>query len=141
MTYLHTIDAHSPLFDYLCDVRRAPGTLLVYVQGYDEILKTSICNRARYVLAETAYGRWCDIITRSPNFPTGAGQPPLPWRPWSLHRSRVLSVDLKKFDCTVEEEHSTSDMSSASDNVAHDDQRSSRYSSVYLRAHSGDPAI
>ena len=33
ITYLHTIDAHSPLFDYLSDVRRAPGTLLVYVQG------------------------------------------------------------------------------------------------------------
>ena len=69
ITYLHTIDAHSPLFDYLSDVRRAPGTLLVYVQGYDEILKTSICNRASYPLKHTGYGRWHDIIVSSPSIP------------------------------------------------------------------------
>ena len=79
-TFLHALDSSSPLGNHAADIKAAPGFLLLLVQGFDETLKTSICNRARYVLAETAYGRWCDIITRSPNLPRTQEQPKLPWR-------------------------------------------------------------
>ena len=131
-TFLHALDSSSPLGNHAADIKAAPGFLLLLVQGFDETLKTSICNRARYVLAETAYGRWCDIIMRSPNLPRTQEQPKLPWRLSNLYKSRVVAVDLKRFDCTEEEEHSTSDVGSVSP---------VRSESVYLRAHSGDPAL
>lgn len=64
MTYLHTLDDDSPLAQYKEDIRLAPGNLLVWVQGYDEVLKTSICNRSVYPLRACAYGRWRNIIQR-----------------------------------------------------------------------------
>jgi len=63
-TFLHPIDTESPLAPW-GDVRQAPGRITLYVQGYDEVLRTSICNHMSYALADVAYGRWRDVIMRT----------------------------------------------------------------------------
>ena len=35
---------------------------MIYVQGFDEVLKVQVCNRASYRMGEVAYGRWADIV-------------------------------------------------------------------------------
>jgi len=107
MTYLHTLDADSPFADNLDDLRLAPGNLIVWIQGYDEVLKTSICNRAVYPLRSVGYGRWCEVIQKMPGWQQGRSRSwrllLREWRPGNL--STEHAIDMRKFDLLDEAAH------------------------------------
>ena len=88
LTLYHSPDAcgeSSPLWAHRHDLMSAEGHLLFIIDGYDEVLRTPICERVRFRLSDCVRGRYADVCLDAADTPVSSADEAYRarfWRTW-----------------------------------------------------------